>query len=87
MRGHQDVDGPPPHASHLSPAMRGVVGAALGAGVGLAVGGAIYLSVSPILERSTGIVREAQGLLWNLVPLLTVVGALAGWLLLRRHRH
>jgi H+/Cl- antiporter ClcA len=63
-----------------------VVGAALGAGVGLAVGTAIYLSVGPVLERSSGIAREMQGLLWNLVPLLTVVGAFLGALLLRSHR-
>jgi len=51
----------------------------LGGALGLAVGAGVYLSLNPILERSTGLVREMQGMLWNLVPLLTVIGMVLGW--------
>jgi H+/Cl- antiporter ClcA len=61
-----------------------LLGTGIGAAVGFGVGAAIYLLLAPILEDSSGLVRELQGLLWNLVPLLTVCGALAGWLLMRR---
>jgi hypothetical protein len=56
----------------------------LGGALGLAVGAAVYLSMNPVLERSSGLVREMQGLLWNLVPLLTVVGMVLGWWFARR---
>jgi len=63
---------------------------AAGGAVGFGLGAVIYLLVTPVLEDSSGLVRELQGLLWNLVPLLTAVGALAGWWLHarrpRRHR-
>lgn len=55
-----------------------------GGAVGLAVGTAVYLGLNPVLEQSTGLVRELQGLLWNLVPLLTVVGMVLGWWFARR---
>ncbi|MEX1171547.1 MAG: hypothetical protein WEG56_02930 [Chloroflexota bacterium] len=55
----------------------------LGGGVvGFAIGAAVYVLVNPMLEDASGWVRETQGLLWNLVPFLTVLGALAGGLLL-----
>lgn len=56
-----------------------LLGALVGAAVGLAVSSGIYLTLVPVLEESTGLVRELQGLLWNVVPLLTAVGAGAGW--------
>lgn len=56
----------------------------LGGALGLAVATGAYLSLNPVLERSTGLVREMQGLLWNLVPLLTVVGMVLGWWFARR---
>lgn len=56
----------------------------VGGAVGLAVGAAVYLGLNPVLEQSTGLVRELQGLLWNLVPLLTVVGMVLGWWFARR---
>lgn len=56
----------------------------LGGALGLVVGSTVYLSVNPVLERSPGLVRELQGMLWNLVPLLTVAGMVLGWWLARR---
>ena len=57
----------------------GVIG---GGAIGLAVGAALYLLVNPVPENASGWVRETQGLLWNLVPVLTVLGAVVGGLLL-----
>jgi hypothetical protein len=59
----------------------GVVG---GGAIGFAVGAAVYLLLNPVLEDASGWIRETQGLLWNLVPLLSVLGAVAGGLLLNR---
>ena len=33
----------------------------LGGAVGLAAGAAVYLGLDPVLEQSTGLVREMQG--------------------------
>ncbi len=53
--------------------------------LGFAVGSAIYLVLNPVLEESGGLLREMQGLLWNLVPMLTLVGvALGVWGVRRR---
>lgn len=66
-------------------------GILLGAAVGLAVGVPVYLILTPVLEASTGLVRELQGLVWNLVPMLTVLGGagggVIGWRLSRRRSH
>lgn len=67
-------------------AVRMTLAIIIGAIVGGALGAAIYLSVNPILEASTGPLREMQGLLWNLVPGLTVVGGVVGWLTFGRTR-
>lgn len=57
----------------------------LGGGiVGFAIGAVVYILANPMLEDASGWVRETQGLLWNLVPFLTVLGALVGGLLLNR---
>ena len=57
----------------------------LGGGpVGFAVGAVVYVLLNPVLEDASGWIRETQGLLWNLVPVLTVLGALVGRLLLNR---
>lgn len=56
----------------------------LGGALGFAVATGVYLILNPILEESTGLAREMQGMLWNLVPLLTVVGMLLGWWFARR---
>jgi hypothetical protein len=82
VHGGHGFDGQPPRRSSRGP----VLGAVLGAGAGFVVGAVVYVLVSPALERSSGILRELQGLLWNLVPFLTVVGVLAGLLLARRRR-
>ena len=50
-----------------------------GATLGFVVSALVYVLAGPVLERSHGLVRELQGLLWNLVPLLTLLGAAAGW--------
>ena len=57
----------------------------VGAATGLAVGAGLYLLVDPVLEGAGGWVEELQGLSWNLVPGLGIVGAVVGtrW---RRHR-
>ena len=57
---------------------RKVVGLVVGAAVGLLLGLLAYELGAPVLEESGGPLRETQGLLWNLVPLLTVVGAFVG---------
>lgn len=66
--------------------MRSFLGAVVGGLLGLVVGSSIYLVLNPVLEESSGLVREMQGLLWNLVPLLTLVGAGLGWWVARRRR-
>lgn len=65
---------------------RQAAGVVVGGVVGLLAGWALYALGSPVLERSTGVVRELQGALWNAVPALTIVGAAVGWALARRHR-
>ncbi len=40
-----------------------------------------YLLMTPVLEASPGWIRELQGLSWNLVPVLTVLGGVTGWML------
>ncbi len=65
--------------------MRTVLAAVVGGLLGFALGSAIYLVLNPVLEESTGLLREMQGLLWNLVPVLTLAGvALAAWDVRRR---
>lgn len=56
----------------------------LGGALGLALGAGVYLTLNPVLEESTGLAREMQGLLWNLVPLLTILGMALGWWFARR---
>jgi hypothetical protein len=63
---------------------RVVLGIMAGGMVGLALGAAVYMVLNPVLEDASGWVRETQGLLWNLVPFLTVLGAVVGALLLGR---
>ncbi len=61
-------------------------GALGGGAIGFALASTIYLLVTPVLEASTGLLREMQGLSWNLVPALTVLGMVAGALLIGRRR-
>jgi cell division protein FtsX len=66
--------------------VRGGLAALAGAVIGFALASMIYLTVNPVLEASSSPWREMQGLLWNLVPLLTAVGCLLGWRVgTRRH--
>lgn len=53
-------------------------GGVVGAAVGFGLSSVIYRLLNPVLEDSSGWVRELQGLLWNLVPLLTIAGASLG---------
>jgi hypothetical protein len=63
---------------------RVALGVVVGGAIGFAVGAAIYLLLNPVLEDASGWIRETQGLLWNLVPAMSVLGAVAGGLLLNR---
>jgi hypothetical protein len=60
---------------------------ALGGGtIGFAVAFVAYQLLTPVLEASTGLLRELQGFSWNLVPVLTLLGAVFGGALLSRRR-
>lgn len=61
-------------------------GALAGGAIGFALASVIYLLITPVLEESTGWVRELQGLSWNLVPALTLVGAVLGGVLMAARR-
>ncbi len=63
---------------------RVVLGILVGGLLGFALGAVVYVVVNPMLEEASGWVRETQGLLWNLVPFLTVLGAAAGGVLAGR---
>lgn len=64
---------------------RGVaLGVVVGGAIGFAAGAAVYLLLNPVLEDASGWIRETQGLLWNLVPILTVLGGVVGGLLQNR---
>lgn len=56
-----------------------LLGATAGAAVGFGVAWVIYVSLVPVLEDRDDWLRELQGFLWNVVPLLTVGGAVLGW--------
>ncbi len=47
--------------------------------LGLLIGAGTYLVFNPLLEASDSPLRELQGFLWNLVPVMTVLGAWLGW--------
>lgn len=53
----------------------GTVGGSL---IGLGVSTLTYVLVNPILERSSGLLRETQGILWSTIPILTALGAVLG---------
>lgn len=63
---------------------RGVGGSIVGALVGFTLSSLVYVLVNPTLERSGGLLRETQGLLWSCVPVLTALGALVGHRISRR---
>jgi hypothetical protein len=78
--------GNPPSEGRARSVLAGLAAVA-GAVIGFALASVIYLTVNPLLEASSSPWREMQGLLWNLVPLLTAVGALLGWRVGSRRRH
>ena len=53
--------------------------AALVGTAGFVLASAAYLLITPLLEASPGLLRELQGQSWNLVPGLTLLGAVTGW--------
>ena len=55
-------------------------GALGGGAAGFVLASVAYLLITPVLEASHGWVRELQGLSWNLVPGLTLLGGVTGWL-------
>ena len=66
--------------------LRWLWGALGGGAIGFTLASIIYLAITPWLEASTGLVRELQGLSWNLVPALTVLGAVLGGVLMSARR-
>lgn len=55
---------------------------ALGGGTtGFVLASVVYLLITPVLEASPGWIRELQGLSWNLVQGLTLLGGITGWVL------
>lgn len=78
---------PPPSSRPRKPRRRRLWAALAGAAIGFAIAAVFYVQITPVLEASTGWVRELQGLSWNLVPGLTVLGAVTGWVLAGRVRN
>ena len=71
----------PPPAPKRSGRLRRLWGAIGGAAAGFVLASVAYLLMTPVLEASPGWIRELQGLSWNLVPVLTVLGGVTGWML------
>lgn len=63
-----------------------LLGGLVGGAIGFALGALVYLLITPLLESGPGLVRELQGLSWNLVPALTVLGAVLGAVLVGTRR-
>ncbi len=64
-----------------------VIGVAIGAILGFAIGAGAYLLLDPWLESQSSLLREMQGLAFNLVPGLTLIGGgLGAWWGVRRNR-
>lgn len=78
------TESPPPPRSGSDP--RWLWGALGGGVVGFAVAFVIYQLITPVLEASTGLVRELQGFSWSLIPVLTLLGAVLGGALVSRRR-
>jgi hypothetical protein len=74
----------PPPPPRRGPDLRWLWGALAGGAIGFGLASLAYLLITPVLEASTGWVRELQGRSWNLVPGLTAVGAVTGGLLAGR---
>lgn len=61
-------------------------GVLVGVLVGFGLGALGYLGLSAMLVVRGGWIEELQGLTWNLVPLLTIVGGAVGARVVGRHR-
>lgn len=76
---------PPAPAPRPARSWRVVVAVVVGAGAGFIIGAGLYLLLDPWLEAQGGPLEEFQGLVFNLVPGLTVIGGgLGGWWGVRR---
>ena len=64
--------------------LRAIGGGLAGATLGFGAGYLIYGWLNPILEARDDWLEEFQGALFNIVPLCIVIGAAAGWILVRR---
>ena len=58
---------------------RRVWGALGGGAAAFVLASVAYLLITPVLEASPGLVRELQGLSWNFVVGLTLLGGVIGW--------
>ncbi|HUX04825.1 MAG TPA: hypothetical protein VMV53_07990 [Acidimicrobiales bacterium] len=67
-----------PRARRVHTRAKVIIGTLIGALIGLGVSSGTYALVNPVLERSSGLLRETQGLLWSSVPVLTALGAVLG---------
>lgn len=74
---------PPSPAPGRRERRRRLWGALGGAAAGFVLASVAYLLITPVLEASPGLPRELQGLSWNLVPGLTVLGGVTGWMVAR----
>lgn len=63
-----------------------IAGGAVGALVGFVVAFLLYRWLNPILEDRRDWLREMQGFLFTLIPVATLLGALAGAAVMRRAR-
>lgn len=80
------MDPTPRPTDHESPTrgrrtVAAIIGGLIGGTAGLLVGAGTYVLVTPMLEASEGLLREMQGLTWNLVPGLALLGIVAGVLI------
>lgn len=66
--------------------VNGLLGAGGGGLIGFGVAVVLHLAANPLFEGSTGWVRELHGLLWTVVPALTILGLAAGWWVTGRPR-
>ena len=64
--------------------LRGILFAVVGAGVGFTAAYLLYMWLNPILEAKRDLLREAQGLLFTIVPLATALGGWLGWMVASR---
>jgi len=64
--------------------LRALIGGFVGAMAGFGAAYLLYQWVNPIVEARNDWLEEFQGLLFNVVPLGTAIGAVVGWWVVRR---